>query len=70
MIGDTTWFAGVEYTITTEPYILYGGEFVDGVAADGTVKTMPTDAQMVASADRSKAEFRTAQDGFATLKGV
>lgn len=47
----TFWFHGTEYTITSAPYKLYGGWFVDGVSADGQTATQPTEAQLAHDAE-------------------
>lgn len=66
-IGETTWFRGDEVTITSEPYILHGGEFQDAVTADGRTVTMATAAQREADAMLRQSEYREAQAGFSRL---
>lgn len=50
MIGTKVYFRGDEVTITSEPFQLYGGEFMEAVTEDGKKVTVATDAQRQAAA--------------------
>lgn len=64
-IGEKTWSNGNEVTITSEPFILHGGEFQNAVKESGKPCIVPTPeykaAQIRANQDAWKdrqAEFR------------
>jgi len=57
-IGSKVWFKGDEVTITSEPFMLHGGEFQNAIKADGSVVT-------IATAKQSKTNAATAQKAYA-----
>ena len=69
-IGDKTYTKGIEITITTEPYELYGGMWQDGIDECGKVYTVATEAQRALDTARAQAEWKEQQAGFARLKKI
>lgn len=67
-IGQKTYTRGIEITITTEPYELYGGTWQDGTDANGKTHTIPTREQRQANAKESQTQWQEQQAGFARLK--
>jgi len=63
-IGTQTFTRGTEITITTNPYLLYGGMFQDGVDSNGRVFTVATPAQIEKNISESRKEWKTQQQGF------
>ena len=68
-VGDETWHRGEVATVTSEPYELYGGEFVDATTEDGRTVTLATTAQRKATIDRNLRLWKEQQAGFARLNG-
>jgi len=69
-IDTNTFTRGIEITITTEPYELYGGMWQDGVDENGKVYTIKTEAQRNADDAKAQAEWKEQQAGFARLKAL
>jgi hypothetical protein len=68
-IGEKVWFKGDEYTITTVPYSLHGGEFQDATDENGKTVTVPTPEARTAQAERVRSEYKEMQAGFRSLAG-
>lgn len=66
-IGDKTWFKGDEVTITTEPYKMYGGMWLDAVTDSGKTVSIVTEDQQAINLDRNRSEYKIMQDGFKRL---
>ncbi len=66
-IGQQTWYAGDLVTITSDPYMLYGGEFQDAVTEDGRTVTIATARFKQAEAERKQAEWHEQQAAFSRL---
>ena len=64
---NTIWFKGDELTITSEPFMLHGGEFVTAVNADGKEFTVATRAQQARNAADRQSEWKKQQAEFAKL---
>jgi hypothetical protein len=69
-IGEKIFTAGNEITITTKPYVLYGGYFQDGVDENGKVFTVVPPAQRDADAKRIQDNFKTQQAEFSNMKKI
>ncbi len=67
-IGTTTYTMGIEITISTEPYELYGAMWQDGVDENGKTWTIKTNAQRKADTAKVQAEWKEQQAGFSRLK--
>ena len=64
---NTIWFKGDELTITSDTFMLHGGEFVTAVNADGKEFTVATRAQQDRNAADRQAEWTKQQAEFAKL---
>ena len=67
-VGDKIWTRGIEITITTEPYSLYGGMWQDGIDENGQTHTIPTQEQVKDNTKRDKAEWKSQQAAFSRLR--
>lgn len=66
-IGDTVYFKGTPYTVTSEPRKFYGAWWQDAENASGTV-TIPTPEQAEANVARKRSEWDKQQAAFRRLK--
>jgi hypothetical protein len=66
-IGEKTWHKGDEVTITSEPYMLYGGWFQDAVTECGKTVSLATKDQREATAQRAIDERKAQQEDFKKL---
>ena len=64
----TIWFKGDELTITSNPFMLHGGEFVTAVNAEGKEFTVATRAQQARNAEDRQTEWIKQQSEFAKLR--
>jgi hypothetical protein len=63
----TIWFKGDELTITSDPFMLHGGEFVTAVNDEGKEFTVATRAQQNRNAADRQSEWKKQQAEFAKL---
>ena len=63
-IGNKTWFKGDEVTITSEPFILHGGEFQKAVTKDGKEVVIATPAQKAKDVRRAQEEYQEQQESY------
>jgi len=68
MIGDKVWFKGDEFTITSNPYQLYGKMFHDGIDANGKTRAMLTPDQVKENDAETKRVWREQQAGFRRVR--
>jgi len=66
-IGIKVWHKGDEVTITSNPYVLYGGEFQDAITENGRTITIATPEQQSRNAERSRTEWTEQQSQFRKL---
>ena len=67
-IGDKTFFRGNEVTVTSEPYKLYGGWFVDCIDNNGEKVTVATKEQRQADASTEINNWKNQQAQFRKLR--
>jgi hypothetical protein len=67
-VGQVVWFKGDKVTITSEPFILHGGEFQNAVTEDGRPAVVATPAQKVKDAEQRIAEREAQQAEFRRLR--
>ena len=67
-IGGKTWNRGLEVTITSEPYTLYGGEWQDGINEDGKKVTLATPRQDRENVKKTQESWKDQQAQFRNLK--
>lgn len=67
-IGEKTWYAGDEVTITSWPFILHGGEFQNAVTEGGKTIVVATPSQKLANARRAIEEREAQQAEFRGLR--
>lgn len=63
-IGDKVWFKGDEVTITSEPFILHGGEFQRAVTEGGKEIVLATPAQKAKDVLRAQEEYQEQQTNY------
>lgn len=68
-IASKVWHKGDKVTITSEPFILHGGEFQNAVTEDGKAIVVATPAQKVANVLRAHEEREAQQAEFRRLHG-
>jgi len=66
-VGSKTWTRGIEVTIISEPYELYGGMWQDAQDENGKVWTIATKEQRTKNAAAKKIEWKRQQEAFARL---
>ena len=67
-IGDKTWLKGDEVTITSEPYMMHGGEFQNAVTEDGKEICIATPAQTAKNVQDFQSDWAKQQAEFRNLK--
>ncbi len=67
MIGSKVWFKGDEVTVTSEPFTLHGGEFVNAVTESGKEIVIATKAHQAANARASQDAWKAQQAEFRKL---
>ncbi len=67
-IGEKIWSRGSEVTITSEPYMISGGEFQDSVDENGKAWIEATPEERERNVHRNRQEFKDQQEAFSRLK--
>ena len=67
MIGTKIWYKGDEVTITSDPYMDGGMEWINAVREDGVEVVMITEAQRSVQVNQAQRVWREQQKGFARL---
>jgi len=67
MVGDRVWLRGDQVTITSDPYELYGKQFVNVVDANGKQLIMMTPAQVAENITAARRVWVEQQAGFKRL---